>query len=367
MAFVFLAHAPEDREFAERLSRDLNAANIPTWSPSESATDELVEEHLKETTHLVSVLSPAATQNEKFLHILEVAKKNHVEHVALRLAVIDAVPTQLTGIIPLDFSQPDNYADGVTTLIEDLRIEPAEPPLQLPEDILMLLKSEDVTERKAGVEALAQFRLVEGPLRQMALDKLETVAFHERDSALKILVRATIQTFLIQEEDTLPPEIALPTREALVKQAEASGLPVFVGNEGVQPHAPRAAPTRRQVYLWQQNTQRWYMVLLMVGLVIGGVAFLLTSELIAIIPMLVTGSVLAYFNIWIRHNGAFEWTMPKPLIGNGVVGSATAGISAIILMLSSEANSNFFIISLLLGLFFGLFTGWLSAVKLETV
>jgi hypothetical protein len=67
---AFINHAPEDREFAERLAEDLSKTGIPAWydpDVAERNTKEWatgVHPGLQECSHMVVVLSPAALNSE---------------------------------------------------------------------------------------------------------------------------------------------------------------------------------------------------------------------------------------------------------------------------------------------------------------
>jgi hypothetical protein len=54
-------------------------------------------------------------------------------------------------------------------------------------------------------------------------------------------------------------------------------------------------------------------------------------------------------------------------VGNGAVGVVLAGLAALSLSLLLDLESVFLLVNVILGLAYGVFTGWLSSVKLETV
>lgn len=354
MAFVYLAHAPEDGVFASRLSSDLQQAGIENWYDNGEISDEVAFTKLRQATHFVAVLSHDALANERFLGALEYARENRLQRLALRLTQIETLPPQLTGILPLDFTNEENYAVGLDTLMEDLQLE---PPLQLPDDIMTRLESEIALERKAGIEALLQYQDKNDPLHQLALEELRAVSFRERDDALRKVAHAAVQAFLIEER---PPqaEAKIPSKEELELQAATQSQPLIVGKAGIQPKP-------KVIYLWQTN--RWYAVLFGTALLVGGMAAVVSGEWAYLIPMMLAGLVLPWFNIWVRENGSLSWEWPKPLVGNGAVGVVLAGLAALFLSLLLDLESVFLLVNAILGLAYGVFTGWLSSVKLETV
>lgn len=351
MAFVYLAHAPADEGIASRLSSDLQKAGIETWH--ETASNGEIYQNLKQATHFVAILSPDALAHEHFLAALEYARENQLPRLALRLTQLESLPPQLTGILPLDFTNEENYADGLETLIEDLQLEPPPPPLQLPEDILKLLESEMAVERKVGVEALLKFKDKDHPLHALAFDELRAMSFGERDEALRKIAHAAVQAFQL-EERLPPPEAKLPTKDELEQQAASQPAPVIVGEPGIK-------PKREYTYFWQTN--RWNPVLMGLAVLVAGLVALITWEWAYLIPLLVTGLLLPQFNILIRENGARAWDWPKPLIGNSTVGVVLTGISALILSLLLDLGSLFLMMNLVLGLLYGVVVGWLSSLK----
>lgn len=359
MALVYLAYAAEDKDFAAHLSEDLNQAAIQTLHNTD-ATELLPEQ----ATHILHILSNAALLDEHFLSTLEFAKENRLERLALRLTEIETMPPQLVGVLPLDFSNPEDYQDGLTTLIEDLKIEQVAPISQLPKEIIQLLNSPSSPDRKMGIEILAKYRTKDEVLRQVALNELEALSFRERDSALKALLRVTIQTFSVQE---LPTEPILPSKEALEIQARESAQSVIPAHEGkgaIGQSFEQSEGEAHQRYLWQHSPERWFGLIISMAVGVGLISFAASGQWAYLIPITMVGMVLAYFNILIRQNGTLAWETPKPLFGNSIVGMIVAVLIAFILMAALELNGTFLLVNLILGVGFGLFVGWLSAVKL---
>jgi hypothetical protein len=113
--------------------------------------------------------------------------------------------------------------------------------------------------------------------------------------------------------------------------------------------------------LWQTN--RWLPILVGLAVITGVLAALISGDFLYLIPIVVTGLVLPPFNIWIRQNGAMEW--PRPVVGNAAVALVLGGAIALGLSLVAE-SAVYLLVNLALCLIFGMFTGWLSSIRLET-
>jgi hypothetical protein len=347
MVYVYLASAPEDLGFVERLSADLAAHAIQHWYDDGQVDEGLVYLELQKATHVVVILSPHMLLNERVLAALEHARQEKLERIAVRISAMETLPPQIQGVLPLNFSEDGLYQESLETLLEDLRGVTSEPVPELPHELLTALESEQPQIRRNAIESLKQYRTAEEPLRVLAQRELNALVFRERDPGLKSLIQLTLQSFARDEREP-EPEIVIPTKEELVEQAKGHVL--------ILESYPQ--------YLWQ--SRRWNVVLGGLAVLIGIIGYLLGEHWGYLLPVLLVGLILPQLNITIRQGGKFDWQMPGPLIGNTLLGFLTAGICAgVLAALNVGLTGNFILVNLILGGVLGLFIGWLSSLQFE--
>jgi hypothetical protein len=276
---------------------------------------------------------------------LEFARQEKLDRIAVRLMAMDSLPPQLQGILPLNFTEADQYQDSLMTLLEDIQLAPTEPIPELPEDILTGLYSENIQIRRNAIEALRAYRSADETLREFARDELNALGFREREPSLKSLIQLILQSYDKQDHES-EPNIELPSKEELVKRAEGHAVII---KEATQ-------------YLWQSN--RWLMVLGALGILLGSVGFILGGHWAYLLPPILVGFVLAQLNIAIRQGGEFEWQFQGALIGNLILGLLVAAVPAVILLLLiDELSGAYLLASLFWGGGLGLLIGWLSSLE----
>ena len=352
MVYVYLAHGAVDKVFARRLQGDLSKVGIDAWF-NEGGSEEDAYHALEQATHLVAILSPSALLEEPVLGALEFAKQRKLARLAVRLADLEALPPQLQGVLPLNFSNLDDYDENLETLIADLHIEVEPPPPQLPAHILEQLESEDVNKRKLAIEELADLRNAEKALKDVAREQLMNLVFKEKDARLKNILQLTIQSFDLDEREL--DDATIPGKEEIVAVAQNIIPPELA--------APTTAPLTRTVHLWDSN--RWHMILRGVGIVIG-IILLAIGNGAFILPVL-TGSILAYFNVAVRQDGKYDWQMESAIIGNVMLGTLIAAVTGAVLfqVFYDNTTTGEVLVSVVISAIFSAVIGWLSCQKFE--
>jgi len=346
MTYVYVANAPEDRDFARRLSGDLQKKSINHWYDDGGADEATVYAHLQQATHILVVLSPAVMLNERVLAALEHARQQHLTRLAVRIHPMETMPPQIQGILPLNAADDDHYGAALETLFEDLQPPTTTPRSELPEELMTAIYSENVAIRKNAIQALMQYQDEEEPLKTLALDELRALVFRERDSAMKVLLRSAIQSYELDERPTQP-KMALPSKEELAQQA--AGRAVIIEPEKV-------------MYFWQ--SPRWHVLLGGVGLLLGGVVAWVGGHWGYALPILLVSLVLPQLNIAIRNNGELEWQNPGSLVGNTFLAVLSAMVLAGMLFLAlPQLDPLWGGASIALGGVLGGVIGWLSGIK----
>ena len=293
---------------------------------------------------------PNVLLHEPTLGAMEFAKQNQLERIAVRLAPIESMPPQLQGVLPLDFSDESAYQGGLETLLGYFLVYEVQPEAELPAEILTAVYSENPQIRRNAIQSLLEYRSSgDETMKRLAREELNALVFRERDSAVKNLVRTAVQIFDQEERPETRPNVDIPTKEELAKQAE--GRAVIIEEP-------------KTMHFWETN--RWYVVLGIIGIVLGVVLVVIGGHVAYLIPSILVGLVLPYLNVMIRQGGEFDWKMPGPVLGNAFFALIVAGIAAVILMLAvEELKIGFVVVNITAGLIFGIFIGWLSAVEIE--
>lgn len=344
--FVYIASSPQDREFVQRLSHDLQKANIAHWY-NDGASEETQYANLNKATHVILALSPAVLLEPVALAALEHARQKRLIRLALRVAAVETLPPQMQGVLPLDCTSDEAYADSLDTLFDDLRPTLEIKP-QLPNDIMTGLYSQDSDERQKAINTLGEYRTERETLRELARDELRALIFREQDAKLKSLGSLVLKSFDAEVVEEAP---APPSKEELAIQAEQSGASLYIRST-------------RIAYLWE--TGRWYLVLGGLAFTLALVMFLVSGGVWAYwLPMVTLGFVLPWFNVFIRQGGEYDWTMPGPLIGNIILSLAFAGGIATIFLLVDIFTLVAVAVTLALALMYGVLVGWLSSIRFE--
>ncbi|MFP4321124.1 MAG: toll/interleukin-1 receptor domain-containing protein [Anaerolineales bacterium] len=344
MPYIYIACAPEDKDTAHQLQQDLHTRNIEAWYDDGTADEPTLMSELEKSTHLVAILSPQLMLYPNALAAMEHARQQALNTLAMRIAPIEKMPPQLPGILPLDASNEAAYQDALETLLEDLAIEPAVPEPELPNDVLTALYSDDVEVRRNAIQALGAYRTAEPELREKAQEELNALVFREQNGSLRALVQAMAKSFDAGEQ---APDPKLPSKEELAEQAKGRAVNI---------------EQTRDIYLWQ--TTRWHVLLVALALVLSSAMVLIGSNPLYSVPLLLVGFVLPQFNIMIRQDGAYEWHMPGPLVGNLALAVLIVGLAGGLLVLLVESISPTLIgVEIILGAGYGLLVGWLSSLQ----
>jgi hypothetical protein len=366
MVFAFLAYVPQDQALAEKLSTDFRAQGVEHWLSPNNGDELSTYQHLQKSSHLIAILSPGALADVAFLGALEFAKQNKLERIALRAQAIEALPPQLSGVLPLDFSSPEAYSEGLETLLEDLKIAPPPPAPELPPALFEGLHSPLAEERREAIEALAQYRNAEGPLRDLALDELNALVFRERESGVKALLLATVYSFDRDKREAEPSPTILSQEELeaeTARKAQAGHESLVFDTSPLRMQSDESRPsTPQKQYLWK--SPRWYVILFGLSGFFGLALSLLSGQPAYFIPSLIVGGSLAYFNVAIRQGGDFHWKPANALIGNLILGGGLAGFLGLLLIFPLGLGGGFVLGAFLLGLILGALIGWLSSLEL---
>jgi formylglycine-generating enzyme required for sulfatase activity len=147
MATVFISHAAkEDGQFAHRLADDLQRIGVQVWiapesiRPSEDWVDA-IERGLRESSHVVVVLTPAARESRWVKKETNVAialeRKGRIQVIPLVLEPCE-VPLLLSTYQMVSFRL--DYEAGLSQLADILEVrvpppEPVRPPVTMPEAV----------------------------------------------------------------------------------------------------------------------------------------------------------------------------------------------------------------------------------------
>lgn len=358
---AYIVYAPEDSKFAKQLASDLDAEGISAIL-AEKDTDEQFAELQKSTAVLVA-LSTYAVQDARVLSTIEAVKHIDIPVIALRISMVDKIPQPLKGILPLDFSDQEAYEDSFATLLEDLHPpEPSEPIL--PESIRIALESDDISERKHGVELLGKMRKeFDDKVRAVAEQVLRDLIFKDPEASVKSIARTTLQLF------NQPDAVGHPQ---LAKTAPAYQTPSTEQKSASEVRS-KATPSRQTLInaprsvipLWY--SRQWWLLPIagvVLALLQGVLVAKTTEDIVAVVlPIGISALLLPWLNIVIRDGGNLAWEMPGPLIGNGVaagiLGLIGLGIGAII---ENNLETKDFIALLLVTIIYGIGIGWISSL-----
>ena len=131
---VFISHAEEDADFANRLADDLMRLGMPVWIAPESILPgeswvRAIERGLRESSHMVIALTPAAVESQWVEKETDVAiareRKGQIEVIPLDVKPCQ-LPLLLSSYQMVSFRQ--DYDAGLSQLAGrlGLRIEPSE-------------------------------------------------------------------------------------------------------------------------------------------------------------------------------------------------------------------------------------------------
>jgi hypothetical protein len=136
MYTVFISHATQDAEFAQRLADDLRRLGVQVWiAPESIRPDEswvrAIERGLAESSHMVVVLTPAALEPDG---ALAREREDRMQVIPLDVQPCE-VPLLLSSYQMISFRR--DYHAGLSQLAHILgapviSAEPVRPPLQPP-------------------------------------------------------------------------------------------------------------------------------------------------------------------------------------------------------------------------------------------
>lgn len=350
MVYVYIAHAAEDRAFAAKLSRSLSAASIQNWYAEENSPD-LNQPALQEASHLIAVISPAVLLAESALGAMDYARQHQLERLALRLEPVAALPPQLNGVLPLDFTQQGDYEDNLETLVQDLQRGLAP---RLPEALLDALHSADPDSRREAINSLVAYRQKDGPLRELAQEELRVMMFRERDPRLRQLLQVSLQAMDLETRPQRP--IDIPSKEELEHKSAIQNAALLETDPSPYIVPPPAPPPPA---MWQQGW--WPIVVAGAGLLLGIVVLLMTMNLGAALLPTLAGILLTPFNATIRQEGAFEWTGEKSALGHGAVSAAGVLLLSLLLAIGFGVALRPLLLGSIVAIGFATVVGWVAS------
>ena len=120
---VFVSYAREDGEFAQKLAKDLRAANVNLWIDrldikAGETWDRAVEDALHSCKGLLVILSPSSVSSRSVMDEVSFAIEENKKVVPVLYQVCD-VPFRLRRVQHTDFTS--NYSNGLELLIEALQ------------------------------------------------------------------------------------------------------------------------------------------------------------------------------------------------------------------------------------------------------
>jgi formylglycine-generating enzyme required for sulfatase activity len=141
---VFISYATKDAKFAHRLANDLQRLGVQVWIAPESIRPgegwvSAIERGLEESSHMVTVLTPAALESEWVRKETDVAiaqeRKGRIQVIPLNVELCE-VPLLLSSYQMVSFRR--DYNAGLSQLADILGLpvapsEPVRPPLTVPE------------------------------------------------------------------------------------------------------------------------------------------------------------------------------------------------------------------------------------------
>lgn len=359
---AYIVYAPEDSKFAKQLASDLDAEGIRAIL-AEKDTDEQFAELQKSTAVLVA-LSTHAVQDARVLSTIEAVKHIDIPVIALRISTVDKIPQPLKGILPLDFSDQEAYEDSFATLLEDLNPpEPSEPIL--PESIRIALESDDISERKHGVELLGKMRKeLDDNVRAVAEQVLRDLIFKDPEASVKSMARTTLQLFN-QPDDAEHPQLAKTAPAYQSPPSTPERKPASESHPNAAASQTLIDAPRSVIPLWY--SRQWWLLPIagvVLALLQGVLVAKTTEDIVAVVlPIGISALLLPWLNIVIRDGGNLAWEMPGPLIGNGVaagiLGLIGLGIGAVI---ENNLETKDFIALLLVTIIYGIGIGWISSL-----
>ena len=341
---VYIIFVSEDLDFVQQLSQDLDQYNIDYTLGRQDTTADF--DRLQKANTILAVLSEAAVNDMRFLATLEAATEMRRHLLALRISSISEMPSILKGVLPLNFSNVDNYEDVFETLLEDLST--STQTQLLPEDIWEALHSSERQELIRGIELLGSRRQeFDSDEREYAQQLLRDFAFRDSDTIVRNLARTTLQLFGTDEPKTTP----IPVKDIL---KEAGFDPDQTDRLNKNELAAKAK-SRQTFPIWMSNEWRYLPIF---GALLALAYAWVADEIIVIIPLFLVWLILPAFNTWIRGNSDMEWVMPAPLIGNGIVALILAGIGIFVGALIDSDYVVEILPIILLTVLQGVFIGW---------
>lgn len=133
---VFISHSHSDRDFAERLARELMAHGQDVWfdkwdiGPGDSIVTKIFEEGLANASAFVVILSKASVHSKWVREELNVATVRRIEDLTRLVPILKEnveIPTALRTLHWVDMRS--DFASGVRTIVNTLTGVSERPPL----------------------------------------------------------------------------------------------------------------------------------------------------------------------------------------------------------------------------------------------
>lgn len=360
---VYFIYAPEDESFVVQLSNDLRENGFKvSLNPSDNMLENAVS-----TDAILTPLSESSTTNPVFVAQLEPVSKSPAQVIVLRTSTIREVPEALKGILPLDFSSKDGYADALQTLIEDL--EPPTVKIEyvsvLPRNIETLINSSNPDDRLLAIQHISNGRAqFTDEQLELAERLLRDLVFKDNNSNVKQVARVTLQ--LLGTPPAPPPAIAEvppPDEQDTLEIVTATSPPAIELPDDATPIIIRAADGRVAKTQLLVFSQQWWL-LPIAGAVLALSNAIYQETALGAVPTGLVWLVLPWFNVLIRDGGRFDWKLPGPIVGNGIVGTILSLIGTIIVAALGAANGLDVVAFLVSGTIYGVLIGWMSAFHL---
>ena len=175
---IFVSHAIEDAQFAHRLADDLQRLGVRVWIAPDSIRPgegwvEAIERGLKESNHMVVVLTPAALESEWVRKETDVAiaqeRKGRIQVIPLDVEPCE-VPLLLSSYQMVSFRR--DYDAGLSQLANILGLRVVEPP-----DEIRKLEEEERQKPAKGVVELLQKVMAQPGISRYLIAAVVVVTF----------------------------------------------------------------------------------------------------------------------------------------------------------------------------------------------
>lgn len=370
MMKVFIAYTQENAQFVNKLHNDLTTRHfdVQTTLPHlDNITTEIAR-----TDVVLIVLSDTLITDAAMLVYIETLKETERQIILLRVGAVSELPSVLGGLLPVNFSDENDYTESLDTLIEDL--EP--PTMKLPRETPLsneldnMLNSDVAQDRADAIQRIGDkhTELDENQL-QYVEEQLRRIAFRDENRGVKMIARSTLQLLSGQSSNTQITEPALEeaATEKIVPPSPQEAPPITIqptNPEQIVQHATSEQSSMHPIKTMVVYSISWRL-LPVFGILLALIQATIHRNALLGLPTALVWLIVPWFNVAIRDGGQLDWKMPGPLVGNGIIGLILGLLGSVLVLILSGLEMLDFMLITVLGMLYGIAIGWLSSLYIR--